>query len=98
MKSVSWEATLWQVLQTHRLNAIAIKKLKEAGVQFHKTPDSILAGQMKAWEEIRDQAIAENPFFAEVIESQRVYAEEIVPARQFSQVDYDWLADYYWKK
>ena len=98
MKSVSWEATLWQVIQTHRLNAIAIKKLKEAGVQFHKTPDSILDGQMKAWEEIRDKAIAENPFFAEVIESQRVYAEEIVPARQFSQVDYDWLADYYWKK
>ena len=53
---------------------------------------------MKAWEEIRDQAIEENPFFAEVIESQRVYAAEIVPARQFSQVDYDWLADYYWKK
>ncbi|MCY3755531.1 MAG: TRAP transporter substrate-binding protein DctP, partial [Alphaproteobacteria bacterium] len=98
MKSVSWEATLWQVIQTHRLNAVAIKKLKEAGVKFHKTPDSILDGQMKAWEEIRDKAIAENPFFAEVIESQRVYAAEIVPARQFSQVDYDWLADYYWKK
>ena len=96
MKSASWEATLWQQLQTHRLNAIAIKKLQEAGVQFHKTPDSILAGQMRAWEEIRDQAVKDNPFFAEVLESQRVYAEQVVPGRVFSQVDYNWLANYYW--
>ncbi len=95
-KSAAWEATLWQQLETHRLNAIAIEKLQAAGVNFRRTPDSILTGQMKAWEEIRDQAVKENPFFKKVLDSQREYASKIVPGRRFAQIDYNWLADYYW--
>ncbi len=96
VKSATWEVTLYQQIRTHKLNAIAIAKLQEAGVQFRRTPDSILAGQMKAWEEIRDKAVQENPFFKKVLESQREYAAMVVPGRRFAQVDYDWLANYYW--
>lgn len=96
VKSATWEATFRYQVQTHRNNAEALKTLREAGVTIHRTPDSILAGQLKAWEEIVAEEVKTNAFFKKVLDSQREYASVVVPARRAVEVDYRWLADYYW--
>ena len=95
-KSATWETTLRYQILTHRNNAEALRKLREAGVNVLRTADSILEGQMKALEEIVAEEVAKNPFFKKVLESQREYASIVIPARRAVQVDYDWLAEYYW--
>ncbi|MEL0112820.1 MAG: TRAP transporter substrate-binding protein [Rickettsiales bacterium] len=96
IKSATWETTLRYQIMTHRNNALALAELREKGVQIKRTPDSILAGQMKAWEDIVANEVAKNPFFKKVLDSQREYASIVVPTRRFVQVDYDWLANHYW--
>jgi len=47
-------------------------------VKFYKTPDSILADQLKLWDAIIVKKSAENPMFKEIAASQKVYAERAV--------------------
>jgi len=44
-------------------------------VKFYKTPDSILAAQVKLWDDILKKKSAENPMFKEIITSQFAFAE-----------------------
>jgi TRAP-type mannitol/chloroaromatic compound transport system substrate-binding protein len=44
-------------------------------VKFYKTPDSILAAQVKMWDDILKKKSAENPMFKEIIASQLAFAE-----------------------
>ncbi len=47
-------------------------------VKFYKTPDSILADQLKLWDVIVEKKSAENALFKEIAASQRVFAERAV--------------------
>jgi TRAP-type mannitol/chloroaromatic compound transport system substrate-binding protein len=47
-------------------------------VKFYKTPDSILADQLKLWAAIMEKKSGENPMFKEIAASQKVYAERAV--------------------
>ena len=49
-------------------------ELKKAGVNFYKTPDSILRAQLDAWDKVTAAKSKENPHFAKVLESQRQFA------------------------
>lgn len=96
IEAATWEVTFRYQVMTHWNNAAALKELVAAGVTVHKTPDSILQGQLKAWDEIVKEESAKNPFFKKVIDSQREYASVVVPTRRMVDTDYRWLADYYW--
>jgi TRAP-type mannitol/chloroaromatic compound transport system substrate-binding protein len=52
--------------------------VNEAGVTLWKTPDSVLAAQLQAWDRLIERNSAENEFFARVIESQRAWARNVV--------------------
>ncbi len=47
-------------------------------VKFYKTPDSVLADQLKLWDGIMSKKSAENPMFKEIAASQKAFAERAV--------------------
>ena len=60
----------------------------EQGVNVYRTPDSVMAEQLKAWDVVVDRISAEDPFFAKVVESQKVYAKNVMNYLNLNQPDY----------
>jgi TRAP-type mannitol/chloroaromatic compound transport system substrate-binding protein len=77
--------------------AQACQDLIKAGVQMHRTPDEILRNFLNEWEKISGEYAAKNPFYKKVIESQKKYAESIVPYRLSWYPSYNFAGEYYWK-
>ncbi len=95
--SSTWEATFRSQTQLNKLNAEALKELREKhGVTIHRTPPDILKKVLETWDQIAKEEEAKNPFFKKVYDSQRKYAEQIVPARRFIFPNYDVGANHYW--
>lgn len=63
-------------------------KLKDAGVNVYRTPESVMQEQLKAWDIVVDRISAEDPFFAKVIESQKAYAKDVMNYLNLNQPDY----------
>ena len=63
-------------------------KLRKQGVNVHRTPDSVMAEQLKAWDKVVDRIAKSDPFFAKVITSQKKYAEEVMGYLNLNQPDY----------
>ena len=97
INSSAWEATFRQQVLFNKLNAEAVIELTtKHGVTIHRTPDEILTKILQAWDEIAAAEVAKNPFFKKVYDSQRKYAELVVPARRAIYPNYNIGADYYW--
>ncbi len=65
-----------------------LEKLKSQGVNVYRTPDSVMAEQLKAWDIVVDRISAEDEFFAKVIASQKAYAKEVMNYLNLNQPDY----------
>jgi len=65
-------------------------------VQIRRTPPDILIASLKAWDEVAAENSAKNPTFKKVYESQRAYAEKVVPAKRYMHPPYSFAANYYW--
>jgi len=65
-----------------------LQKLRGQGVNVYRTPDSIMAAQLDAWDVIVKQLSAEDAFFAKVIDSQKKYAKEVMGYLNLNQPDY----------
>lgn len=65
-----------------------LEKLKGQGVNVYRTPDSVMAEQLKAWDKVVDRIAAKDPFFAKVIASQKKYAKEVMNYLNLNQPDY----------
>ena len=64
-------------------------KLKEQhGVNVYRTPDSVMAGQLKAWDVVVDRISAKDPYFAKVVKSQKTYAKKVMNYLLLNQPDY----------
>jgi TRAP-type mannitol/chloroaromatic compound transport system substrate-binding protein len=64
-------------------------KLKEKhGVNVYRTPDSIMADQLKAWDVVIDRISSEDPFFAKVVKSQKDYAKKVMNYLHLNAPDY----------
>jgi TRAP-type mannitol/chloroaromatic compound transport system substrate-binding protein len=94
-------ASLYAVTQRNmifvRETAEACKELIAGGTQMHRTPDEILINFLNEWEKIQAEYAAKDPFYKKVIDSQRKYAELIVPFRLSWYPPYDFAGNYYWK-
>jgi TRAP-type mannitol/chloroaromatic compound transport system substrate-binding protein len=77
--------------------AEACKDLLKQGVQMHRTPDEILRNFLNEWEKIQSEYAAKNPFYKKVMDSQKKYAETIVPYRLSWYPAYNFAGEYYWK-
>jgi TRAP-type mannitol/chloroaromatic compound transport system substrate-binding protein len=61
-------------------NARAIELLRDKhGVTVHDTPKDIYAAFVKATNTVLDRYAAKDPFFKEVLDSQRKFAQTVVP-------------------
>lgn len=67
------------------------------GVTVVETPAEVLNEILKAWDKVAERKARENPFFAKVLESQKAWAQRVVPYRRCCHPPYDLAADYYWK-
>lgn len=97
IEAATWEATFKNEMLLHKLNAAALKELREKhNVKIERTPDDILRKTLEAWDAIAKAEEERNPFFKKVYDSQRAYAAQVVPARRAIALDYSWGANYYW--
>ncbi len=67
------------------------------GVTVVETPKEVLDEILRAWDKVAERKAKENPFFAKVLESQKSWAQRVVPYRRCCHPPYDLAADYYWK-
>ncbi len=65
-----------------------IKLKEDHGVNVYRTPESVMAAQLKAWDVIVDQISKEDPFFAKVVDSQKTYAKKVMGYLLLNQPDY----------
>ena len=91
-----YATTLRNQLQKYE-TAEACKDLLAKGVIMHRTPDEILVNFLNEWEKISAEYAQKNPFYKKVIDSQKKYAEMIVPYRLSWYPNYDFAGKYYWK-
>ena len=97
MRVASVNATVQRKFILNRETAHACQELIEGGVTMHRTPDDILMSFLEEWEKIQAEYAAADPFYAKVIDSQKKYAELIVPFRMSWYPPYDFAGKYYWK-
>lgn len=60
----------------------------EQGVNVWRTPDDVMEAQLMAWDVVTDRIAKEDPFFAKVMESQKVYAKNVMGYLNLNQPDY----------
>lgn len=61
---------------------------EEQGVNVYRTPDSVMADQLEAWDVVVDRISGEDAFFAKVVESQKAYAKNVMGYLNLNQPDY----------
>jgi TRAP-type mannitol/chloroaromatic compound transport system substrate-binding protein len=66
----------WKAIDRYSKDYIELQTKDK--VKFYKTPDSILADQLKLWDDILVKKSAENPLFKEIVASQKAFAERAV--------------------
>jgi TRAP-type mannitol/chloroaromatic compound transport system substrate-binding protein len=80
-------------------NSKDLKKLvDEYGVTVVETPRDLMMEILKGWDVVAEREAKKNPFFAKVYESQRKWAERLVPYRRVAYPPYDVAAEHYWGK
>jgi TRAP-type mannitol/chloroaromatic compound transport system substrate-binding protein len=72
--------------------------MKAQGVKFYRTPKEILDAQLTAWDKVVAAKSAENPLFAKIIESQRKFAQRVVPWSDDTIVSNDVAVQHYFGK
>ena len=65
-----------------------VKLKNKLGVNVYRTPDSVMADQLKAWDVITDKFSKKDPFFKEVVQSQKKYAKKVMAYLLLNQPDY----------
>jgi TRAP-type mannitol/chloroaromatic compound transport system substrate-binding protein len=97
IKVASVYATTQRNFSFNRETAHACQDLIKMGVQMHRTPDEILKNFLDEWEKIQGEYATKNPFYKKVIDSQKTYAEQIVPFKLSWFPPYNFAGEYYWK-
>lgn len=90
-------ATTMRNFEFNRETAAACQELLKMGVKLHRTPDDVLKSFLDQWEAIQTDYAAKNPFYKKVIDSQKAYAEKIVPFKLSWFPPYNFAGEYYWK-
>jgi TRAP-type mannitol/chloroaromatic compound transport system substrate-binding protein len=85
----------WKAIQRNSQDYIELKK---AGVNFYKTPDSILRAQLAAWDKIMEKKGGENPLFKKVLDSQRAFAQRAGAWHNDYTVDFKMAYNHYFGK
>jgi TRAP-type mannitol/chloroaromatic compound transport system substrate-binding protein len=75
----------WKAIQRNSQDYI---ELKNAKINFYKTPDSVLKAQLDAWDKVTAAKAGENPLFKKILDSQKAFAQRA------GQWQNDYLVDF----
>ncbi|MDH3688537.1 MAG: TRAP transporter substrate-binding protein [Gammaproteobacteria bacterium] len=75
----------WKAQDRYSNDLIA---LEELGVNVYRTPDSVMAEQLAAWDTVVARLSEADPFFAKVVESQKAWAKRVVRYELLNAPDY----------
>ena len=83
----------WKAIDRYSKDYIELQTKDK--VKFYKTPDSVLADQLKLWDAIVEKKSAENALFKEIAASQKVFAERAVKWDQDTYVSRKMAVNYF---
>ncbi len=86
----------WKAIDRYSKDYIELRE--KHNVKFYKTPDAILQAQLKAWDKVVEKKSAENPMFAKVYESMRVFAERAGAWQNDTLVNYKMAYNHFFAK
>jgi TRAP-type mannitol/chloroaromatic compound transport system substrate-binding protein len=91
------EALHYTLKMLDRNSEDLVTLVSKHGVTVVETPKEVMDEILRAWDKVAERKAKENPFFAKVLESQKSWAQRVVPYRRCCHPPYDLAADYYWK-
>ena len=80
---------------TKRYSDDLVKLQESQGVNVYRTPDSVMAAQLEAWDVLIERLSGEDPFFAKVVASHKAYAKNVMNYLNLNQPDYKLAYDHY---
>ncbi|MGH7251780.1 MAG: TRAP transporter substrate-binding protein [Nitrospiraceae bacterium] len=86
----------WKAIQRYSQDYIELQTKDK--VRFYKTPDSVLQKQLDIFDQVLEKYSAQNPFFKEIAESQRKFAERAVKWYLDTQVSSRMAYNHYFGK
>ena len=86
----------WKAIDRYSQDYIEIQAKDK--VKVYKTPDAVLAEQLKVWDELIAKKSAENPLFKKVLDSQKAFAERAGKWQNDQNVDYTIAFNHYFGK
>jgi TRAP-type mannitol/chloroaromatic compound transport system substrate-binding protein len=86
----------WKAIDRYSQDYIEIQAKDK--VKVYKTPDAVLAEQLKVWDELIAKKSAENPLFKKVLDSQKAFAERAGKWQNDQNVDYTLAFNHYFGK
>jgi len=93
------QAAYWvHFVRFQEKTAKACAELIAAGIKVIKTTDELNKQFLRAYDEIWQADAAKDEFYRKVIESQKKYAELVVPYRLSYWPPYDFIGKHYWKE
>ena len=84
----------WKAIQRNSQDYI---ELKNAKVNFYKTPDPILRAQLAAWDKVIAAKAGENPLFKKILDSQKAFAERAGNWQNDYTVDFKMAWNHYFR-
>jgi TRAP-type mannitol/chloroaromatic compound transport system substrate-binding protein len=82
----------WKAIQRNSEDYVALKK---QGINFYKTPDSVLRAQLAAWDKTIAAKSKENPMFKKVLDSQKAFAQRAGQWHNDYTVDFKMAFNHY---
>jgi len=86
----------WKAMERYSADLVTLKE--EHGVNVHRTPDSVMAEQLKAWDVVVARISKEDSFFAKVIESQKAWAKRYGAYQLLNSPNYKLAYEHYYGK
>jgi TRAP-type mannitol/chloroaromatic compound transport system substrate-binding protein len=78
LRNAAFAATADNFALAHDRYSKDLEEIKKRGVAVLKTPDSVMAAQLAAWDRVLAEQTKE-PFFKKVIDSQKAWAKRVTP-------------------
>lgn len=84
----------WKYQDRYSNDLVSLEK--DHGVNVYRTPDAIMAAQLKAWDVVVERFSAQDPFFAKVVESQKAWCKRVVRYELLNAPDYKGAYEHYY--
>ena len=84
----------WKAIDRYSQDYVELQSKDK--VRFYKTPDAVLKRQLELYDEVAKKKAAENPLFAEILQSQLAFAKRATRWEQDTVVNRKMAFDHYW--